>query len=63
MKFLVPFFHKKVLFLANIECFPKFLEYALPFYIWSSAISRLQSHCEETVSILPLSPQEFLVLI
>ena len=30
MKFLVPFFHKKVPFLANNECCPKFLEYALP---------------------------------
>ena len=25
----MPFFHKKVLFLASIECCPKFLEYAL----------------------------------
>ena len=30
MKFLGPFFHKKVPFLANIECSPKFLEYAQP---------------------------------
>ena len=29
MKFLVPFFHKKVPFLANIENCSKFLEYAL----------------------------------
>ena len=26
---LVPFFHKKVYFLLNIECSPKFLEHAL----------------------------------
>ena len=29
VRFLVPFFHIKVPFLANIECCPKFLEYAL----------------------------------
>ena len=34
-----------------------------PFYGWGSAVSRLQSHYKETVYFLPLSPQEFLVLI
>ena len=29
-----------------------------PFYGWGSTFSRLQSHCEETVYFLPLSPQE-----
>ena len=29
MKFLEPFFHKKVPFQVNTECCPKFLEYAL----------------------------------
>ena len=32
-------------------------------YGWGSTVSRLQSHYEETVYSLPLSPQEFLVLI
>ena len=35
----------------------------VPFYGWGSTVSRLQSHYEETVYILPLSPQEYLVLI
>ena len=35
----------------------------VPFYGWGSTVSRLQSHYEETVYSLPLSPQEFLVLI
>ena len=34
-----------------------------PFYGWSSTVSRLQSHCEETVYILTLGPHNFLVLI
>ena len=29
MKFLVPFFQKRVPFLANTKCCPKFLEYTL----------------------------------
>ena len=29
VKFLEPFFHKKVPFQANIECCPRFLEYVL----------------------------------
>ena len=33
LKFFGPFFHKKVPFLANIECCPKSLEYAL-FYVF-----------------------------
>ena len=39
----VPFFHKKVLFLANIACCPKFLEYAL--YAAETATER---YCTET---------------
>ena len=35
----------------------------LPFYGWRSTVSRLQSHYEETVYFLPLSLQEFLVVI
>ena len=34
-----------------------------PFLWIGSTVSRLQSHYEETVYFLPLSPQEFLVLI
>ena len=33
------------------------------FHGWGSTVSRLQSHYEETGYSLPLSPQEFLVLI
>ena len=33
------------------------------FYGWDSTVSMLQSHYEETVYVLPLSPQENLVLI
>ena len=29
MEFLVPFFQKRVPFLANTKCWPKFLEYTL----------------------------------
>ena len=35
----------------------------VPFYGWSSTVSRLQSHCEETVYILTIGPHDFLVLI
>ena len=34
-----------------------------PLYGWGSAVSRLQSLYEEATHFLPLSPQEFLVLI
>ena len=34
-----------------------------PFYGWGATVSRLQSHYEERVYFLPLSPQEVLVLI
>ena len=37
--------------------------FVVPFYGWDSTFSRLQSHYEETVYFLQLSPQEFLVLI
>ena len=33
-----------------------------PFYRWGSAVSRIQSHYEETVCFLSFSSQEFLVL-
>ena len=33
-----------------------------PFYGWGSTVSRLQSHYEETVYFVPLSPREFLAL-
>ena len=33
------------------------------FHGWGSTVSRLQSHYEETGYSLPLTPQEFLVLI
>ena len=29
-----------------------------PFYGWGSTASRQQSHCKETVHLLPLSPPE-----
>ena len=35
----------------------------VPFYGCSSTVSRLQSHCEETVYVLTLGPYDFLVLI
>ena len=35
----------------------------VPFYGWSSTVSRLQSHCEETVYALTLGPHDFQVLI
>ena len=28
-----------------------------PFYVWGSTVSRIQSHFEEAVHFLPLSPQ------
>ena len=34
-----------------------------PFYEWDSTVSKIQSHYEEAVYFLPLSLQEFLVLI
>ena len=34
-----------------------------PFYEWGSIVARLQSHYEEIVYLLPLSFQDFLVLI
>ena len=34
-----------------------------PFYQWSSNVWKIQSHYEETVYLLPRSPQEYLVLI
>ena len=34
-----------------------------PFYGWGSNVSRLQNHYEETVYFLPISSQQFLVLI
>ena len=44
-KFLVLFFHKKVSFLANIKCCPKFLVYAvnilLHFKIFFSGLNKL----------------------
>ena len=33
------------------------------FYEWGSTVSRLQSHYEETFYFLPLSPEDFLILI
>ena len=33
------------------------------FYGWGWTVSRLHCHYEETVYFLPLSPQEFLILI
>ena len=45
-------------------CFYVFFKnFMAPFYEWGSNVSRLQSHCEETIYFLPLSLQEFLVLI
>ena len=35
----------------------------VPFYGWSSTVSRLQSHYEETVYALTLGPHDFQVLI
>ena len=32
----------------------------IPFYVWDSTVSRLQSDYEETVYFLPLSPQVLL---
>ena len=43
--------------------YEKLKKFMAPFYGWGSTVSRLQSHYEETVYFLPLSPQEFLVLI
>ena len=34
-----------------------------PFYGWGSAVLRLQSHKEENIDFLPISPQELLVLV
>ena len=34
-----------------------------PFYGWGSTVSRLQSHFKETVYLLLLSSQDFLILI
>ena len=34
-----------------------------PFYGWDSSVSRPQSHYEETIYFLTLSPQKFQVLI
>ena len=34
-----------------------------PFYGWGSTVSRLHGHYEEIVYFLPLSPEEFVVLI
>ena len=34
-----------------------------PFYGWGSTASRIQSHYEEAVYLLPLSSQKFLALI
>ena len=41
----------------------KTLNLTAPFYGWGSTASRVQNHNEETVYFLPLSPQEFMVLI
>ena len=35
----------------------------VPFYGWGSTVSRLQSHYEETVCVLTLGLQDFLVLM
>ena len=37
--------------------------FLVPFYGWSSTVSRLQSHFEEAVLVLPLGSQDLLVLI
>ena len=34
-----------------------------PFYVWGSTTFRLQDHYEETIYILPLSPQKLMLLI
>ena len=39
------------------------LNFMDPFYGWASTVSMLQSHYEEAVYFLQLSPQKFLVLI
>ena len=35
----------------------------VPFHGWGSIASRMQSHYEETVYFLPLSPNKFMILI
>ena len=50
------------------RCFPVNIAKVLAIFFkknfngWGETFSRLQSHYEETVYILPLSPKEFLVL-
>ena len=39
------------------------LNFMAPFYGCALTVSRLQSHCEETVCFLPENPQDILVLI
>ena len=52
----------KFYFFSKYFLFFLFL-FLAPFHGWSSNVSRLQSHYGETVYFLPLSPQEFVVLI
>ena len=55
VNFLVPFFHKKVPFLANIEHCPKFLEYALqkgPDSIFGRAVPIPNYICQKSYDCL-----------
>ena len=40
-----------------------FKNFMAPFYILSSTVSKLQGNYEQTVYLLPLTPQKFLVLV
>ena len=53
----------KELFLIKLWFNFKKKNFIPPFYRWGSTVSRLQSQYKETVYILPISPQEFQVLI
>ena len=55
------FLQKSSIVDVRLDSFKK--NFMAPFYGWGSTVSRLQSHYEETVYLLPLSSQKFLVMI
>ena len=58
-------YHKNLVDLRDYTKFYKLLNlnFMALFYGWDSTVSGLQSHYEETFYFLPVSPEEFLVLI